>query len=180
MKKATKGTLASGVGVLLFLGGAGTLAFWTDSEPITGGAINTGHLRIVTDATNTGCGGWQLDSAESAAATYTVGEPLVPGDTLTRDCSFTVSANGNHLRATVGITAANFSGGDGDFGGKLNASVSAVKIDGTPVTSFTEADDGGTLTASVTLTFDSTALDNTEDLATFLDSLTLTATQVHA
>jgi alternate signal-mediated exported protein len=180
MKKATKGTLASAVGVLLFLGGAGTLAFWTDSQPIAGGAINSGHLKIVTDATNTGCGSWKLDSAESAPATYTVGDPLVPGDTLTRDCSFTVKATGNHLRATVGITAVNFSGTDGDFSGKLNASVSAVKIDGTPVTSFTEADNGGTLTASVTVTFDSGALNGTEDLATLLDSLTLTATQVHA
>jgi alternate signal-mediated exported protein len=180
MKKATKGTLASGVGVLLFLGGAGTLAFWTDSQAITGGAINTGHLRIVTDATNTGCGAWTLDSAESAPSTYTVGDPLVPGDVLTRDCAFTVQATGNHLRATVGITAVNFSGANGDFGGKLNASVSAVKIDGTPVTSFTEADNGGSLTASVTVTFDPSAVNATEDLATLLDSLTLTATQVHA
>lgn len=180
MKKATKGTLASGVGVLLFLGGAGTMAFWTDSQPITGGAINSGHLKITTDATNTGCGAWKLDSAEQAPVTYNVGDPLVPGDTLTRVCAFTVSASGNHLRATVGITAVNFSGAAGDFSGNLHASVSGVTINGTPVTSFTEADDGATLTADVTVTFDPAALDSTEDLSTYLDSLTLTATQVHA
>jgi alternate signal-mediated exported protein len=180
MEKATKGAIASGIGVLMFLGGAGTLAFWSDSQTITGGAINAGHLKIVTDGTNAGCGDWQLDSGESAPTTYTVGDPLVPGDVLTRDCAFTVQATGNHLRATVGITAVNFSGGAGNFGGKLNASVSAIKIDGTPVTSFTEADNGGKLTASVTVTFDSASLNDTEDLSTLLDSLTLTATQVHA
>ena len=180
MKKETKGALAAGVGLLLLLGGAGTLAFWTESKPITGGPISSGHLRLVTDATNTGCGSWKLDTGESAPATYTVGDPLVPGDVLSRDCAFTVSATGNHLRATVDVTAVNFSGADGDFGGKLDTSVSAVKVDGSPVTSFTEADDGAQLTASVTVTFDGSSANSTEDLATLLDSLTLTATQVHA
>jgi alternate signal-mediated exported protein len=178
MNKTTKGALAGGVGVLLLLGGAGTMAFWSDSKPIPGGAINAGHLRIITDGTNKGCGAWKLDSAEDAPVTYTVGQPLVPGDVLTRDCAFTVQAVGDHLRATVGISAVNFTGGD--FAGKLDASVSDVAIDGTPVTSFTEADDGGQLTAGVTITFDSSALNGTEDLSTLLDSLTLTATQVHA
>jgi alternate signal-mediated exported protein len=180
VKKATKGAVAAGIGGVLLLGGAGTVAFWTDNEPITGGTIASGHLRIVTDGTNQGCGAWELDTAESAPTAYTVGQPLVPGDVLTRDCAFTVQATGNHLRATVGISAVNFSGAASDFGGQLHASVSAVKIGGTPVSSFTEADDGGTLTASVSVTFDSAAPNGTEDLATFLDSLTLTATQVHA
>ena len=39
---------------------------------------------------------------------------------------------------------------------------------------------GGTLSANVTVTFDSTATNSTEDLSTILDALTLTATQVHA
>ena len=180
MKKAAKGILATGAGITLLIGGTGTLAFWTDSKPITGGAINAGHLRIVTDATNTGCGDWKLDSGESAPVTYTVGDPLVPGDVLTRDCAYTVQATGNHLRATVGISAVNFSGTNANFGGKLNATVSAVKLDGTPITSFTEAANGGTLSANVTVTFDGTANNSTQDLGTVLDSLTLTATQVHS
>src|SRR4051794_15395746 len=100
MKKSSKGALAVGAGVALLLGGSGTLAFWSDSKPITGGAINSGHLRLVTDATNTGCGGWYLDSAEGAPVAYTVGDPIVPGDVLSRDCAYTVQATGNHLRAT--------------------------------------------------------------------------------
>ena len=180
MKKTTKGVLAISVGGALILGGAGTLAAWTDSKTISGGPITSGHLQLATDATNTGCGDWKLDSGESAPVTYNDGDPLVPGDVLTKDCAFTVRATGNHLRATVGISAVNFSGTNGDFGGKLSASVSAVKINGSPVTEITELDNAKTLSAKVTVTFDSTSGNTTEDLSTILDSLTLTATQVHA
>ena len=181
MRKATKGVLATTGGVLILLAGvAGTLAAWTDSKTIAGGNISSGHLAIVTDATNTGCGAWKLDNGEQAPFTYTSGDPIVPGDVLTRDCAYTVRATGNHLRATVGISAVNFSGTDGNLGGKLTAQVSSVKLNGTPVTSFTEADNGATLTANVTVTFDSTAGNTTQNLSTVFDSLTLTATQVHA
>ncbi|CAA9365577.1 MAG: hypothetical protein AVDCRST_MAG34-2916 [uncultured Nocardioidaceae bacterium] len=178
MNNSTKGALAVGVGVALLLGGGGTLAVWSDSKPITGGAINSGHLRIVTDGTNTGCGGWVLDAHESTPVSYNLGDPLVPGDVLSRECAYTVQATGNHLRATVGISAVNFTGGS--FAGNLDAAVSDVMLDGASITSFTEAANGGTLSASVTVTFSSAAGNSTQDLATVLDSLTLTATQVHS
>jgi len=178
MNKTSKGALAAAAGAALLLGGGGTLAFWSDSKPITGGAINSGHLRLVTDTTNTGCGGWQLDSGESVAVAYTLGDPVVPGDVLTRECRYTVQATGNHLRATVGVSAVNFTGGT--YGGNLSASVSDVMLDGAPITSFTEADNGGSLSASVTVTFASTADNTTQDLGTVLNSLNLTATQVHS
>ena len=180
MKKLTKGVLAVSAGAALILGGAGTLAAWTDSKTISGGSITSGHLQLATDATNTGCTVWKLDSGESAPVTYSDGDPLVPGDVLTKTCAFTVRATGNHLRATVGISAVNFSGTNGNFGGKLQTAVSGVKINGTPVTEITEQDNGTTMSASVTVTFDSTAGNTSEDLSTILDSLTLTATQVHA
>src|SRR4051812_46104265 len=122
MKKTTKGVLAATCGVLLLLAGAGTLAAWTNSQAITGGSINSGHLAIVTDAANTGCGPWKLDNGEQAPFTYTAGDPIVPGDVLSRACAYTVRAAGNHLRATVGISAVSFSGTNGNFGGKLSAS----------------------------------------------------------
>lgn len=180
MKKATKGALAVGLGTVLLLGGGGTLAVWTETQPIGGTDLNAGHLNIVTDVTNTGCGAWQLDSGEAAPLTYVSGDPLVPGDVLTRECNYTIEAVGNHLRATVGISAGNFSGADGDFGGMLTADVSGLQVGGVPATSFTEDNDGDTLTATVTVTFDAAADNSTEDLATVLDALTLTATQVHA
>src|SRR3954452_16189981 len=145
----TKGVLAIGAGGVLLIGGAGTLAAWTDSQAISGGSITSGHLQLITDGTNTGCTVWKLDSGESAPVTYSNGEPLVPGDVLTKTCAFTVRATGNHLRATVGISAVNFSGTNGDFSGKLQTAVSGVKINGTPVTEITELDNGKTMSASV-------------------------------
>src|SRR3954452_1767091 len=150
----TKGVLAIGAGGVLLIGGAGTLAAWTDSQAISGGSITSGHLQLITDGTNAGCTVWKLDSGESAPVTYTAGDPLVPGDVLTKDCAFTVRATGNHLRATVGISAVNFSGTNTNFGGKLSAAVSSVKVNGNPVTEITELDNGGSITAKVTVTFD--------------------------
>jgi alternate signal-mediated exported protein len=183
VKKLTKGVLAVSAGGVLILGGAGTLAAWTDSQTISGGSITSGHLRLAIDAAggpNQGCSNWQLDNKEQAPLTYTVGEPLVPGDVLTKTCAFTVQATGNHLRATVGISAVNFSGTNGDFGGMLTAAVSGVKVNGSTVTEITEADNGKTMSASVTVTFNSLAGNSTRDLSTVLNDLTLTATQVHA
>jgi len=180
MNKATKGALAAGLGVAMLAGGAGTLAYWTHDETVTGGNINSGHLNLVTDATNAGCGAWKLDTGEAPATTYVDGDKLVPGDVLTKDCAFTIQAVGNHLRATVGVSTPNFSGTDTDFLGNLTATVGALKVNGTTVTAITDTDDGKALTASVTVTFDSAADNTTEDLATVLDDLTLTASQVHS
>lgn len=180
LSNATKGSLAAGAALLLLLGGGGTLASWTEDEPVTGGAVNAGHLNLVTDATNTGCGAWTLDTGESAPSTYAVGDPIVPGDVISKTCAFTIDAVGNHLRATVGIDSASFSGTDGDFAGALTAQVGDLLVDGTPATSFTEDDDGSSLAVTVSVTFDSAAGNGTEDLATVLDDLTVTATQVHS
>lgn len=179
MKKVTKGVVAAGLGATLLVGGTGTLAYWNDSQTVTGGAINAGNLRIITDATNTGCGAWTLDTGEAPASTYNVGDPIVPGDVLTRTCNYTIVAVGNHLRATLGVSATNFSGTDGDFGGMLTAAVSGTAVDNTPVTSITDADHGKKLTTTVTVTFSSAATNTTKSLQTVLDSITVTATQVH-
>lgn len=179
MNKATKGALAAGLGVAMLSGGAGTLAYWNNSQTVDGTAINAGNLQIVTDATNTGCGSWTLDTGESAPSTYNDGDPLVPGDVLTRSCAFTIKATGNHLRANLSVSAANFSGTDGNFGGMLTASLSGTAIDGTPVTSFTEDDNGKKLTTSVTVTFSSAALNNTKLMKAALDNIVVTATQAH-
>lgn len=180
MKKVFRGVLAAGLGTTLLVGGAGTLAYWTEDATIGGGAINAGHLNLVTDLTNTGCGAWTLDNGEDAPGTYTAGDPLVPGDVLSRDCSYTIQAEGNHLRATVGVSAVTFSGAGGDFGGMLDASVTALEVNGVAASEFTEANNGQALTATVAVTFDPAAGNTTEDLSTVLDAVTVTATQVHS
>lgn len=183
MKKSTKGALAAGAAVALLVGGAGTLAFWTADETVPGGTIDAGHLDLVTDATNAGCGDWQLDSGEQAAGTWSSGDPLVPGDVLTKECAFTIDAQGNHLRATV---AASAPGLTGTLAAGLTVDATGITVGGVADTEFTEADDGSALGVTVTVTFtdpgtaDNTYNDPATDLTAVLNDITVTATQVHS
>lgn len=180
MNRTTKGALAGGAAAVLLLGGVGTLAFWTDTETIPGSNINAGHLAITTDVTNTGCGAWTLDSGESAPGTYTSGDPIVPGDVLTKVCNYTIDAAGNHLRATLGISSPTLTVGTGSFGSDVTTSVSDIKVNNVAATTFTEANDGQKLSATVVVTFATTSTNSTQDATAILEDLTLTANQVHS
>ncbi len=97
MKKTTKGALAAGAAAVLLMGGVGTLAFWTDTATTTGTTISAGHL----DLTDGACGaGWVLDGGTP----YT-NQVLVPGDTLTKSCSYTLDIAGAHF-TTADFTVA--------------------------------------------------------------------------
>lgn len=89
MKKTTKGALAAGSAAVLLMGGAGTLAFWTDSVTTEGTEIASGHLSLDLES----CDGWTLDGGDA----YTT-QLLVPGDTLTQECEYTLDIAGEHLR----------------------------------------------------------------------------------
>lgn len=183
MKKTTKGALAAAAAAALMVGGAGTLAFWTDDETIPGGTIDAGHLDLVTDTTNTGCGAWVLDSGEQAPETWANGDPLVPGDVLTKECLFTIDAQGNHLRATVAASAPSATG---TLAAGLAIDATDITVGGVADTEFTEADDGAALGVTVTVEFtdpgvaDNTYNDPATDITAVLDDITVTATQVHS
>ncbi|RHW25475.1 alternate-type signal peptide domain-containing protein [Nocardioides immobilis] len=183
MKKTTKGALAAAAAAALMVGGAGTLAFWTDDETIPGGTIDAGHLDLVTDTTNTGCGAWVLDSGEQAPETWANGAPLVPGDVLTKECLFTIDAQGNHLRATV---AASAPAATGTLAAGLAIDATDITVGGVADTEFTEADDGAALGVTVTVEFtdpgvaDNTYNDPATDITAVLNDITVTATQVHS
>lgn len=183
MDKSTKGALAVGAAAVLLVGGTGTLAFWTADETTPGGTIDAGHLDLLVDATNTGCGDWTLDSGESAAGTWADGDPLAPGDVLSKTCAFTIDAQGNHLRATVGVTDPDVSG---TLAPGLDVDATGVTVDGVSATSFTEANDGDALGVTITVeltdpgTADNTYNDPDTDISAVLDAITVTATQVHA
>ena len=77
MNKTTKGSLAAGAAAVLLLGGAGSLAYWTDAASIDGGSITSGTLTL--DAGT--CAGWTYsDGAAGAGKTV---ELFVPGDLVT-------------------------------------------------------------------------------------------------
>ncbi|CAM3217910.1 alternate-type signal peptide domain-containing protein [Nocardioides dubius] len=183
MKKSTKGVLALGAAAALLVGGVGSLAYWTDSETVPGGTINAGHLDLLTDATNTGCGSWTLDTGESAPSTYAAGDPLVPGDVLSKTCAFTISAEGNHLRAQVSASASNLTG---NLAPGLSVSATGLTVNGVAATEFTEADDGQALGVTVSVEFtdpgtaDNTFNSSSTQFQAVLDDITVTAQQIHS
>lgn len=187
MRKTTKGAFAAATAGVLLLGGAGSLAYWTDTVDAPGGTIGAGHLRI-SDTTT--CSSWTYDGDEvTGGATFTPGTSvLVPGDVISRDCDVTVEAEGEHLRATVEATEGT---NTGLFAGAtptltLDVSNIAASPDG-GATAFedlspqeiTETNDGDTLRVTTTVTFAGTADNATQDIDSVLDDITLTATQVH-
>jgi len=187
MKKTTKGALAAGAAAVLLLGGAGSLAFWTDSGSVSGGTITTGEMSI----SNPDCGdGWTLDSGEATAgaAFDPTADLLVPGDVITETCTTTFTGTGEHLRAT--LTADPGANSTGLFSGDpamLTLGVGALQssADGTnwvdvPATGLTEANNGEQVRLTLTVTFDSTADNTTQNVASTLDAITITATQVHS
>ena len=105
MNKSIKGALAAAAAGALLLGGAGSLAYWTGTEQVPGGTFSSGYLQIEdgTCATAT----WTL----AGGAAYTT-QKLVPGDSVTKTCEFTIDGVGDHLTvsldtATPGWSASN-------------------------------------------------------------------------
>jgi alternate signal-mediated exported protein len=172
MNKTMKGALAAGAAGALLLGGAGSLAFWSDSSDVPGASITSGELKLGAPD----CGdGWLLDGG----AAYST-QLLVPGDTLTKTCTIDLTATGAHLGADLAIATPTWSAANG-----LTAELSPTAtftVNGATTDHVTSADDTGTgeISAELTVTFDGdTASNDSEDLTAALDAVTITATQTH-
>ena len=146
MKTVTKAAIAGVAGVTLLLGGAGTLAFWTDTQAGSVVTIATGNLDLGTPADGSD---WALQqnaadlpagTAEADPVAYTT-QLLVPGDTLTKTVQIPVVLTGENNRARLDVTAANATGALGDA---LSAEI--LSINGEAVTTPTDG------VATVTLT----------------------------
>lgn len=175
---------------MLLLGGAGTLAFWTAESSMDLGIIKTGELKLAVGS----CSDWQLDGSGSFDPAT---DAIVPGDTLTRTCEFEVTAVGEHLEATVGLTGGDgvvISGGNPDgSGADLTTSASfgiGTSAPGAPILSggsITEDNDGDSLFAAITVELPAGANDTangengngTQALTATLDTIAVTLTQVH-
>ena len=96
MKKSTKGAVAAGAAAVLLLGGAGSLAFWTAQGEADGGDITAGELTL-TDAT---CApSWSYAAGSAGAGTPVA--LFVPGDKITKQCTFDLEATGDNLSARL-------------------------------------------------------------------------------
>jgi alternate signal-mediated exported protein len=177
MKKATKGALAVTAAGALLLGGAGTLAYWNDTQAVSGSSISSGHLRLGAPT----CGSWSLDGGATAFDAAT--EKIVPGDTLTRDCTLAVDMVGKSLHAQFDVTSAAMTG---TLAGKVTttAAYTITPSGGTAAAATPGATalihNGDTIGAKITVAFPiGTAVDNTSrDVTGALSAITVTATQV--
>ena len=176
MKKSTKGALAASAAGALLLGGAGSLAFWTDAVNVPGTSIASGELSLSTPD----CGaGWQLDGTPTTNYTNQL---LVPGDTLTETCTFTVDAKGSHITADFDVTGGSFTGAPA-LVAEITPSAT-YEVNGTSVgTTGVSVQDGDTVTADITITCPLGVENNASNvpggLTASLSDITITATQGH-
>ena len=181
MNRSTKAALAAAAAAFLLLGGAGSLAYWNSTQTVAGGSIASGTLTLTQEAGQS-CTAWTLDAA-GGSTTYTAGNTLVvPGDVITKDCDFTVTASGAHLAADLTMAAPSFTG-DSVLAGKLSPAATYT-LDGNAVSSgrsITSADDGAVLHATITVTFDTATSGVTaQGMAAGLDDIVIGLQQTHA
>lgn len=182
MGRTTKGALAAAAAAVLLLGGAGTIAYWTDAETADGGSVDSGSLSLGVPTCDTD---W-VYAAGSAGAGTTVVE-FVPGDVVTKECSFTVEASGDNLSAT--LAAPSTVPFVSPVGTSLTATVGvSYAIDGTPLATpatITPANDGDTVVATIDVDLpfgtDETGSINKNDMqgiTAALDGIDITLTQI--
>lgn len=164
----TKAIIAIAAGAALLLGGGTTLAYWSTSQVLDVGTIDSGDLNMVTSGTPT----WTLQGVTDAAAAA-ISDPtlvqIVPGDVLVMTQDVTLTVQGDTLTAELAVAQATVPEG-------LTATVNSTGV--TP-DAITEADDGKTVTVTVTITFDG-ATANREKVNTPFDlgDVTLTLSQL--
>lgn len=95
MNKFAKGSLAAGAGIVLLLGGAGTLAYWNDSAELTGGTINAGTL----DLQATGGSWYENGTKISNIAEFA----MVPGDEVTYTVDLALLTQGDNMKGTIAL-----------------------------------------------------------------------------
>jgi len=178
MKKSTKGALAGGAAAFLLLGGAGSLAYWTDNGDVTGTTVESGHLAVINN--DCGTAAWQLDNAGGAITGST---RIVPGDTVTKDCSFEIEGEGDHFASVaIDIASTNWNAtSDATLVSKLGT-VSATYEDsnGDPIADGDNVPVGETVSASFSFTFDTaTTNHDAENAIATLDDIAITVTQNH-
>ncbi|MFV0429101.1 MAG: alternate-type signal peptide domain-containing protein [Arachnia sp.] len=96
MNKSTKGSIAAAAAAVLLLGGGTSLAYWTASADVDGGAITAGELKLTADACDTN---WVYATGQASAGSAVT--LWVPGDVVTKSCTYTVTATGDNLLATL-------------------------------------------------------------------------------
>jgi alternate signal-mediated exported protein len=151
MNKLVKGSIAGAAGIILLMGGAGSLAYWNDSAAAgpASSTITAGTLTVT--AVNGGswtkgfynASGTLVGSVSGVANLANV--RVVPGNRLVYTQQFNVVGIGDDLYFTIGSTAGAVTGASG-----ADAAL-AAQINASGTTAFAvSAVSGGTVTAATT------------------------------
>ncbi|MGO1973248.1 MAG: alternate-type signal peptide domain-containing protein [Propionibacteriaceae bacterium] len=176
MSKNIKGLIALAAACLLLLGGYGTYALWSDSEPIDGGEVAAGELKLegATEGTWT-----DVSAGGEGTPIPNIAEFLiVPGDTLNYSATATVLAKGDNLTATIEADPASITG-DAELLADLEVTTEVLVGDGT-VAEITEANDGDTVGVTVTLAFSADSTNETQLQSVDLAALELVLQQTRS
>lgn len=176
-------TALTGVtGVALLAGGFGSLANWSEEDPLPSAPVTAGELSLATGAET-----WTDQSPDSANTAWDPAlDELVPGDTVRVEVPLTLTVIGKNMAGTVAIDRAAFD--TTSFNGELTIT---YNVDVTDAGATDEADGsvsfvrsalaGDTVTGTGTVTFvlDPTAsLDSAEGANAMLDQAKFVTTQV--
>lgn len=172
MNKFAKGAVAAGAGLVLLLGGAGSLAYWNSSDDIdAGGGIGAGLLTIESE----GDGEWSPDPADVVA---------VPGDVFTYTETLTLTGEGDNLWVTLGLGSFAIAPAvDDDPQDEALATAllgnASFEVDGAAYTGPIHLGTGtASVEVAVTITFPSASGNATQEGAVTFDDFSITATQV--
>lgn len=194
MNKTAKGALGASAAAVLLMGGAGSLAFWTSSDTVDGGSVTAGTLGIKAKniaGTSSPCDASWVYAAGNAKAGQVV-NLVVPGDKVTKKCTFSIEATGDNLKAKVTAPASlNVSGTPAgtSFVATSTATYALSGATNGPIADggvITSADNGDTLTATfvVTIPFGTgetgskVNANDTKGILAKLDTLTVSVQQL--
>ena len=189
MKKSSKGAVAAAAAGVLLLGGAGSLAFWSATDSVAGIGVTAGQLKLSAPT----CTGWTFDGSESTPnkAYVPATDKIVPGDVLTQSCDYTITAKGEHLRANLTTSSGGSAGPLNDYLTTPFPTLTyktpgpgSSAVAGDPVGNITEAADGSVITAELSVAFNSSATNASQDdgLGSMFGStsdFTVTFDQIH-
>ncbi|WP_218017277.1 alternate-type signal peptide domain-containing protein, partial [Rhodococcus marinonascens] len=175
MNNKLKGAVAAGAATVLLAGGAGTMAAWNAATDVGGGEIGAGALALTQKAAPE----WSDQNGVIEVTDFRA----VPGDVLTYQASFQVTAQGTNLRASLAVDEATIVG-DEAFSGVVDHKITAtsggdpvpVDADGVVITS---AFDDRTVDVRVIITFDAdTDGDAAQSVQVDLNNFNVTLRQV--
>lgn len=163
----TKAIIAIAAGAALLLGGGTTLAYWSATQTIPAGTIESGDLNLALDGTPTWTLEGVLDAAPAPVADIT-DVLIVPGDVVTLEQDVTLTLVGTTLEAALVVD-------EGTVPAGLTATVTTTGVD---AANLTAADNNSTITVNVAFEFDPTTADRDDVNTSFdLSSVLLTLTQ---